>query len=307
MVQNPLYVRPDLQQALADGQPVVALETTLISHGLPWPTNLECAQSLENTIRQAGALPATIGIRANRIKIGLTDEELEHFAAAEGIAKVSRRDLASVIAQGGDGATTVAATMICAALAGIQVLATGGIGGVHRGAEKTMDISADLHELGRTPVAVVCAGAKSVLDLPKTLEVLESLGVPVLGFGTETFPAFYARSSGLPVLNRIDSAQAAAEVIHIRRQLNLGGGAVIAVPIPQDHAIKTEEVENWIAIALAEAKARNATGKDLTPFLLSRIAELSDGSTLLANVALVNNNAAVAAAIAKALADLERR
>jgi len=305
-IDSHLDIHPDVQEALANRQPVVALETTIITHGLPWPVNLECARALEETVRRVGAVPATIGICGGRVKIGLTASELQRFATAKAIAKVSRRDLAAVIAQGHDGATTVAATMFCAASVGIQLFATGGIGGVHRGVATTMDISADLVELGRTPVAVVCAGAKSVLDIPKTLEVLETWGVPVLGFGTNQFPAFYLRSSGLPVASRVDSAAAVAHIIRVQRQLNLSGGIVIAVPIPETHALDPTEVENWTAMALSEAKAAGIIGKALTPFLLARIADLSQGRTLQANLALANNTAAIAADIAKALIELEK-
>ena len=299
-----LDIQPELQQALHAGQPIVALETTIISHGLPWPTNLECAKNLEIAIREAGALPATIGLIKGRIKIGLSEQELEYFAQADDIVKVSRRDLATVIAQKQNGATTVAATMICAHLTGIKVFATGGIGGVHRGAESSFDVSADLLELARTPVTVVCAGAKNILDLPKTLEVLETQGVPVLGYGTDEFPAFYLRSSGLTVDVRLDSATDIARIIAAREQLGLAGGTVVAVPIPVEQALPAAEFERWLQTALAEAAAAAISGKDTTPFLLARISELSQGRTLPANLALVENNAKHAAAIAKALAIL---
>ena len=299
-----LDIQPELQQALNQKQPVVALETTIISHGLPWPTNLQCAKNLQTTIRKAGALPATIGIIQGKIKIGLSERELEHFARADNIIKVSRRDLATVIAQKQDGATTVAATMICAHLTGIKVFATGGIGGVHRGAESSFDVSADLLELARTPVTVVCAGAKNILDLPKTLEVLETQGVPVLGYGTDEFPAFYLRRSGLAVDARLDSATDIAEIIATRKQLGLGGGTVVAVPIPEEQALPAEEFEQWLQTALSEADAASISGKETTPFLLTRIAELSQGRTLPANLALVENNAKHAAIIARALIGL---
>ncbi|MFO1351281.1 MAG: pseudouridine-5'-phosphate glycosidase [Gammaproteobacteria bacterium] len=300
-ISSCLDIRADIQRALSMGTPVVALESTIIAHGLPWPANLDCARRLETVIGEAGALPATIGVCAGRIKIGLTDAELEKFASAGAIAKVSRRDLAAVLAQGCDGATTVAATMICAHLAGIAVFATGGIGGVHRGAEMSFDISADLIELGRTPVAVICAGAKSILDLPKTLEVLETQSVPVIGYGTDRFPAFYVRDSGLTVDVRSDTPEAAARLIARHRSLNLGG-MLIAVPIPETAALSHHEVETWVGAAQAEAEATGVKGKALTPFLLKRLNELSKGRALAANLALVENNARVAAAIAKALA-----
>ena len=296
-----LAIHPDVARALNQGRPVVALESTIIAHGLPRPDNLACARMLETTVRNAGVTPATIAIAGGKIKIGLTDQELQRFADSDNIAKVSRRDIAAVLASGGDGATTVAATMICAAIAGIQVFATGGIGGVHRGAEASLDISADLSELGRTPIAVVCAGAKSILDLPKTLEVLESWGVPVLGFGTGSFPAFYVRATELPVDRQVNSAVEAARIIKLQHELGLANGLVIAVPVPQEHALSRNEVETWISAALGEAQNAGITGKAITPFVLSRINTLSEGRALQANLALVNNNVRIAADIAKAL------
>ncbi len=299
---NPvLDIHPEVQSALADHQAVVALESTLISHGLPRPDNLSCALNIQAHIRQLDVVPATIGICKGRIKIGLDHDELEYFATADGIVKVSRRDLASVLAGGDDGATTVAASMICAALAGIPLLATGGIGGVHRGAEHSFDVSADLYELSRTPVAVVCAGAKSILDLPKTLEMLESLGVPVLGYGSDEFPAFYARSSGLPVSRRVDSVEQAANVIAQHRQLGLGGGLVMAVPIPAHQAIPEIQLRDWIDQALKAAEQDHISGKETTPYLLSRLAVLSEGRTVQANKALLYHNASIAAKIARAM------
>ena len=300
-----LDIHPEVQAALANKRPVVALESTLIAHGLPRLDNLACALNLEHIIRQAGVVPATIGISNGHIKIGLDSDELERFASTDNIAKVSRRDLATVLAQGNDGATTVAATMICAALAGIPILATGGIGGVHRGAETSMDISADLYELGRSPVAVVCAGAKSILDLPKTLEVLESLGVPVLGFGSDEFPAFYARSSKLRVDTQVGSATEAAGILAQHRRLGLKNGLVIAVPIPESDAIPHPQLEHWINQALSEARIAGISGKNITPYLLSRLATLSGNHTVQANKALLSHNARIAAEIAMALAKLE--
>ncbi|MDX1653692.1 MAG: pseudouridine-5'-phosphate glycosidase [Candidatus Competibacteraceae bacterium] len=301
MPESFLLVRPDLKDALAAGRPVVALESTLIAHGLPRPLNLDTALALEAVVRDHDALPATIGIVDGRIKVGLEVGELERFAQGENIAKVSRRDLATVVAQGGSGATTVAATMLCARLAGIRVFATGGIGGVHRSVQTTLDISADLTELGRTAVTVVCAGAKSILDLPKTLEVLETHGVPVLGFGTDSFPAFYVRDSGLPVDTRVESAREVAQIVRVRTELGLQGGMVVAVPVPQAQALGEKLVEGWIAQASSEARVKGVSGKALTPFLLGRIAQLSEGRALETNVTLVKNNARVAAEIAAAL------
>lgn len=303
---NPSYlsIAPAVHAALAQGRPVVALESTIIAHGLPWPDNLACARLLEDTVRAHGAEPATIGLINGCIKIGLTAAELEHFARARDIAKVSRRDLAAVLTRGSGGATTVAATMYCAHLAGIRVFATGGIGGVHRGAELSFDVSADLTELGRTPVAVVCAGAKSILDLPKTLEVLETWGVPVIGYGSDHFPAFYVRETALPVDERVDTPAEAARLIHSQLALGLPG-LVLAVPIPAAAALPETEVEHWLAQALHEATQAGVSGKALTPFLLARVGELSAGRTLQANLALVQHNAAVAAAVAVELSSLK--
>ena len=304
-VNSLLDIHPEVQAALANKRPVVALESTLIAHGLPRSDNLACALNLEHTIRQAEVVPATIGISNGRIKIGLDSDELERFASTDNIAKISRRDLAAVLAREGDGATTVATTMICATLAGIPILATGGIGGVHRGAETSLDISADLYELGRTPVAVVCAGAKSILDLPKTLEMLESLGVPVLGFGSDEFPAFYARSSKLRVDTQVESAAEAADILALHRRLGLKNGVVITVPIPESHAIPQSQLEHWMTQALSAAKIAGISGKNITPYLLSQLAVLSGSRTVRANKALLSHNAMIAAEIAMALSKLE--
>lgn len=298
--QDWLALKTEVEEALKAGQPVVALESTLISHGLPFPTNLETARRLEDVIRAEGATPATIAVLGGRLRVGLDDAELECLARGGDIRKVSRRDLPIVAAEGGDGATTVAATMWIAARAGIEVFATGGIGGVHRG--QPFDVSADLPELARTPVAVVCAGAKSILDLPLTLEWLETWGVPVIGYGTDEFPAFYTRSSGLPVDARADSPQQAAEIIRARWDLGLSGGVLIVAPVPAEAELPAEEMETAIAQALAAAEAQEIRGKALTPFLLARIAEVTGGDSLRANVALLENNAAIAARIAGALA-----
>lgn len=298
-----LDLRPDVADALNKGQAVVALESTIISHGMPYPTNLEVAQRVENIIREAGAIPATIGLLDGRIKIGLTAEELLVFAQADDVAKVSTRDLGLVLANGDKGATTVAATMIAAALAGIRVFVTGGLGGVHRGAEQSFDISADLTELGRQQVAVVCAGAKAILDLPKTLEVLETGGVPVIGYGTPEFPAFYTRTSGLPLSAQVDTPMEAARAMKSHWDLGLTSGLVLANPLPEADALEQDQVEAYIGQALAEADAERVRGKDVTPFLLRRLGELSSGRTLQANIALVENNARVGGKLAVAFAN----
>lgn len=299
-----LDLRPDVADALRNGQPVVALESTIISHGMPYPTNLEVAQRVEDIIREAGAVPATIGLLDGRIKIGLTAEELLVFAQADDVAKVSTRDLGLVIANGGKGATTVAATMIAAALVGIRVFVTGGLGGVHRGAEQSYDVSADLTELGRQQVAVVCAGAKAILDLPKTLEVLETGGVPVIGYGTPEFPAFYTRTSGLPLSAKVETPLEAAQAMKSHWDLGLTSGLVLANPLPEAAALEQDQVEAYIGQALAEADAERIRGKDVTPFLLRRLGELSSGRTLQANIALVENNARLGGQLAVAYANL---
>jgi pseudouridine-5'-phosphate glycosidase len=289
--------------ARAEGRPLVALESTIITHGMPYPKNLDMARSVEAVIAAEGAVPATVAIMDGRIRVGLGEADIEALARAGGsAAKASRRDIAALLATGGPAGTTVATTMMAAHAAGIAVFATGGIGGVHRGAELTFDISADLEELGRTPVAVVCAGAKSILDIPRTLEVLETKGVPVLGFATDDFPAFWARSSGNPVDRRVESAGEAAAIIALQVSLGLGG-VLVANPIPVEHAMDPAEIEGHIAAALRDAEAGGITRKDLTPFLLGRIVELSGGRSLAANIALVEHNAAVAARIAIALAN----
>lgn len=299
-LQDYLDIHPDVRKALAEGRPVVALESTIISHGLPWPQNLEVARDLEAAIREEGATPATIGIVKGRIIVGLSDEQIIEFAQNKEVIKVSRRDLATVVALKQDGATTVASTMICAAMAGIRLFATGGIGGVHRGAEVSMDISADLVELSRTQVGVICSGAKSILDLPKTLEFLETHGVPVLGYQTADFPAFHSRESGLAVDQAVDGAEAMARILRMREEMGMDAGEVIANPIPEADEIAKPIIDGWIATALKEAEEQGVKGKDATPFLLSRLAELSDGQSVAANLALVKNNARVAARIAKA-------
>ncbi len=303
-MHNLLVFSPEVAAARKAGRPIVALETTLVAHGLPRPRNLETARAMEAVVREAGAVPATIAVAHGRIRIGLDAELLEEIATAEAVMKVSRRDIAACIANGRLGATTVAGTMIAAHLAGIRVFATGGIGGVHRGAERDFDVSADLEELARTPVAVVCSGAKSILDLPKTLEVLETKGVPVCGWRTDEFPAFYCRSSGLAVPLRCDEVSSLAEGLEVQRRLGFQGGALIVNPIAEEAALPDELVESAIHEALQVAADAGIGGKDVTPFLLARIVELTRGRSVDANVALVLSNARLAAEIAVALADL---
>jgi pseudouridine-5'-phosphate glycosidase len=302
---NPLLELADeVAAALREGRPVVALESTLVAHGMPWPRNVETAHALESVVREAGAVPATIAVVDGRAKAGLAADDIERLGRGDGVAKVSRRDLPVVLARGDTGATTVAATMIVAALAGIPVFATGGIGGVHRGAETTFDVSADLQELARTSVAVVCAGAKSILDLGLTLEYLETHGVPVLGYRTDRFPAFYSRDSGFPLDARVDAAADVARVMQAKWQLGLDGGLVVANPIPAAHEVPRERVERATTQALADARAKGITGKAVTPFLLARVNELTGGESLEANVALVVSNARLAAQVAVAYSAL---
>ncbi|MBB6638492.1 pseudouridine-5'-phosphate glycosidase [Cohnella thailandensis] len=296
-----LQFTPEAYEALKTGKPVVALETTIISHGMPYPQNIEMARTVESIIREQGAVPATIGIMNGHIKIGLNDEELEAFATSPSVEKVSRRDFPYILSSGKIGATTVAATMIGAALAGIEVFATGGIGGVHRDGEKTMDVSADLTELASTNVAVVCAGAKSILDIGRTLEYLETHGVPVVGYKTDEFPSFYSRESGYGVDFRLDTPEEVANVLKTKWELGLNGGAVIANPVPSEHAMKNEEIDGFIQQALREANEQNIAGKRVTPFLLGRIKQLTGGDSLATNIQLVYHNAKVAAQIAVAL------
>jgi pseudouridine-5'-phosphate glycosidase len=299
----PVSIHPDVAAALAAGRPVVALESTIISHGMPWPQNAETALRVQAAVRDAGALPATTAVIDGRLVAGLDDSQIERLArAGSATPKASRRDLPVLIARGRSGTTTVAATMIIAAAAGIRVFATGGIGGVHRGAERTMDISADLLELARTPVAVVCAGAKSILDLPLTLEYLETHGVPVLGYRTDTLPAFFCRDSGLQLDARLDSAADIAAVMRAQWSAGLGGGLLVCNPIPEAHALPKATVDAAIDTALAEAAQQGITGKAVTPFLLARVNALTGGDSLAANIALVLDNARLAAAIAGAWA-----
>lgn len=294
------HITPEVRIALNTGRAVVALESSLISQGLPAPTNLETARALEVTVREHGATPATIAILDGQIRVGLDVEALEQLASSIDVHKVSRRNLATVVAQRACGATTVAATMWIAHRAGIQVFATGGIGGVHRGASETWDVSADLPELARTPVMVVCAGAKSLLDLPKTREYLETWGVPVLGYGIDEFPAFYSRRSDLPVDTRVDDPEQLAAIA--RTHWGLGGnGLLVTVPVPSEKALAGQTAEAALSQALSEADARGIRGSRLTPFVLARVKELTGGESLRANVALLMKNAAVAAQIAQAL------
>lgn len=297
----PLTLGDEVAAAVAAGKPVVALESTIVTHGMPYPANVETARAVESVVRQNGAIPATIAVLDGRIRIGLDDGTLEGLGTLTGVMKLSRADLAFAVSTGRPGSTTVAATMIAAHLAGIGVFATGGIGGVHRGAENTFDISADLEELARTPVIVVAAGAKAILDLPKTLEVLETKGVPVIGFGTDEFPAFWSRSSGLKAPLRLDSADDIARFATARHALRLGGGMLVANPVPADAEIPAARMARHIEAALTEAGDRHIQAKDVTPFLLGNILERTGGASLTTNIALVKNNAKVAAEIATAI------
>ena len=294
---------PAVAAALAEGRPVVALESTIITHGMPWPENLATARRVEADIRDAGATPATIAVMGGRLSIGLSEDQLESLARTPDVAKLSRADLAICMSQRRTGATTVAATMIAARLAGIEVFATGGIGGVHRGAEKTFDISADLQELAQTRVTVICAGAKAILDLPATLEVLETLGVPVIAYGQDRLPAFWSATSGLVAPLRMDSPAEIAAGHVMRARLGLPGGQIIANPVPAADEVPLSVLTPLIEAAQAEAEVQNISAKAVTPFLLTRLAQLSDGRTLSANISLLRNNARLAASVACALAD----
>lgn len=307
MKPDTLSMLPEVADALAEGRPVVALESTIIAHGMPYPQNLAMAREVETIIRDGGAVPATIAVIGGRLQAGLTDDQLKGFAEGGAqVMKASTRDLPLVTARGLDGATTVASTMWIAAQAGIAVFATGGIGGVHRGAERSFDISADLHEFANSNVAVVTAGAKAILDLTMTLEVLETFGVPVVGFGTDEFPAFYSRASGLALTQRCDSADEAAALMAAKWRMGLKGGVVIANPIPAAHEIPAAEIMPVIERAIAEAGAAGISGKEVTPFLLKRLAEVTEGRSLAANIALVKHNAKLAVGIAVAYAQLAR-
>ena len=307
MLKKYLDIAPEVKKALDEGRPVVALESTIISHGMPYPQNVETALKVEEIIRECGAVPATIAIIGGRLKAGLSREEIDYLGK-EGlkVTKASRRDLPILVAKGVDGATTVATTMMVAAMAGIQVFATGGIGGVHRGAEVTMDISADLEELAETPVMVVCAGAKSILDLGLTLEYLETKGVTVLGYGTEELPAFYTRKSGFGVDYRMDSAAEIAKAFYVKRALGLRGGMLVTNPIPEEYSMDADLINGAIEKAVAEAEEQGIHGKVTTPFLLAKIKEITGGSSLDSNIQLVFNNARLAAATACELAELSK-
>ena len=297
-----LDIGTEVKEALASKKPVVALESTIISHGMPYPLNVETALGVESIIRESGAIPATVAIINGRLKAGLTSQEIEILGkTGPPIKKVSRRDIPGIVATAAHGATTVAATMIISAMAGIKLFATGGIGGVHRGAEKSLDISADLEELAITPVAVVCAGAKSILDIPKTLEYLETRGVPVVVYGSDEFPAFYTSKSGIKAHLRVDSTEQIAKMLHVKWQLGLPGGAVIANPIPTQYEMPTVAINAAIDEALTLAESSGINGPDITPFLLDRVKTITGGDSLESNIALVKNNARLASEIAIAL------
>jgi len=301
-MRNCLDLSPEVAAALRDGKPVVALESTIISHGMPYPQNVETALRVEKTIREGGAVPATIAIIGGLLKAGLTEAEIEYLGKkGTAVTKASRRDLPVLVARKQDGATTVTTTMIIAALAGIKVFATGGIGGVHRGAETTMDISADLEELARTPVMVICAGAKSILDLGLTLEYLETKGVPVIGYGTEELPAFYTRKSGFKVDYRVDTPEELADIFKAKQEMGLGGGMLVTNPIPEEYSMDADVINAAIDQAIADAKRLGIHGKETTPYLLARVKDLTGGDSLASNIQLVLNNARLAASVARQL------
>ncbi|HSQ88506.1 pseudouridine-5'-phosphate glycosidase [Romboutsia sp.] len=307
MLEKYLQVHPEVKKAIEAGEPVVALESTIISHGMPYPINIEMAKNVSDIIRKNGAVPATIAIINGILKVGLTEDEIEFLGTSKDIVKASRRDLPFLISKNLNGATTVATTMILASLAGIKVFATGGIGGVHRGAQKTFDISADLQELANSDVCVVCAGAKSILDIGLTLEYLETNGVPVIGFCTDEFPAFYTRKSGFGVDYRVDSSMEVAQALKAKWDLNLKGGMVIGNPIPTEFEMNYDAITNAIEIALREADENNITGKKVTPFLLDKVKTLTAGKSLDSNLELVYNNAKIAAQISKDLANISNK
>lgn len=306
MLKKYLDINPEVLKALNEDMPVVALESTIISHGMPYPLNVETAVKVENIIRENGAIPATIAILNGKLKVGLTNEEIEYLGKTKNVVKASRRDLPFVVSNNLDGATTVAATMIIAELAGIKVFATGGIGGVHRGAQETFDISADLQELAQTNVAVVCAGAKSILDIGLTLEYLETQGVPVIGYQTDELPAFYTRKSGFSVDYNVDSPDKIASVIKVKWDLGLDGGVVIANPIPEQYAMDYDTITNAINDAIKEAEEKGIKGKDATPFLLAKVKDITAGKSLDSNIQLVYNNALLGAKIAVELSKLDK-
>ena len=302
-----LSITPEIQEALAAGKPVVALESTILSHGMPYPQNVEFAHKVEEIVRAEGAIPATTAIMGGKLKVGLNADELLVMCKAEGVGKVSRRDVAVYLATGMTGATTVATTMIIASMAGIRFFATGGIGGVHRGAETTMDISADLEELAKTPVLVVCAGAKAILDLGLTLEYLETKGVTVIGYGTKELPAFYTRSSGFGVDYELDTPEEVATAFHVKQVLGQEGGLLVTNPIPEEYSMDPAVINKAIDEAVAECKAKGVHGKETTPFLLAKVKDLTGGDSLDSNIQLVYNNARVASAIACSLSKLEKQ
>lgn len=306
MLNNYLEINPEVAEALKEGKPVVALESTIISHGMPYPKNVKTALDVEKIVRESGAIPATIAILKGKLKVGLTKEEIEYLGKGKEVVKTSRRDIPFIIANKLDGATTVASTMIIATLAGVKVFATGGIGGVHRGAQETFDISADLQELAHTNVAVVCAGAKSILDLGLTLEYLETQGVPVVGFGTDELPAFYTRKSGFAVDYRVDSVDDLAVAVKAKWDLGLNGGLVIANPIPEQYEMDYDTITTAIENALKEADEKGIKGKESTPFLLAKVKDITGGASLESNIQLVYSNAKVASQLAVELSKLEK-
>ena len=304
MLEKYLDINPEVRAAISAGQAVVALESTIISHGMPYPKNVETALTVERIIRDNGAIPATIAIMDGRLKVGLTPEEIEILGKSKDAVKTSRRDIPFIVAKGLTGATTVASTMIIAAMAGIKVFATGGIGGVHRGAQESFDISADLQEFGKTDVAVVCAGAKSILDIGLTLEYLETQGVPVVGYGTDELPAFYTSKSGFPVDYRVDTPREMAQALKAKWDLGLNGGVVIANPIPAEYEMDPAVIDRAITEAVRESEALGIKGKESTPFLLAKVKDLTDGASLDSNIQLVYNNAALGAKVAVELSKL---
>jgi len=306
MLKNYLEIHPEVEKALKEGKPVVALESTIISHGMPYPRNVETALNVEQIVRDNGAVPATIAILKGKLKVGLTKEEIDYLGNTKGVIKTSRRDIPFICAKGLDGATTVASTMIIAALAGVKIFVTGGIGGVHRGAQETFDISADLQELANTNVAVVCAGAKSILDIGLTLEYLETNGVPVVGFGTDELPAFYTRKSGFGVDYRVDSEAELAKAVKAKWDLGLQGGMVIANPIPEEYQMDYDTITKAIEDALKELDEKGVKGKESTPFLLAKVKEITGGASLESNIQLVYNNARVGSKLAVELAELSK-
>lgn len=302
-----IRISDEVKQAIANGKPVVALESTIISHGMPYPKNVETALLVEKTVRDNGAVPATIAIIRGVVTVGCSKDEIEHLGKAGlSVTKTSRRDIPVVTSKGLDGATTVASTMICARMAGIKIFATGGIGGVHRGAEKTMDVSADLEELARTPVNVVCAGAKSILDLALTLEYLETKGVAVIGYGTDELPAFFTSKSGYKLTQRMDTPKEVASAIYAKDALDLGGGMLVCNPIPDEYSMDADYIESVIKEAVKEADEKGVKGKDITPFLLDKIQKITGGESLESNIKLVLNNATLASKIAVELSAIEQ-